>query len=132
MAKDALGHGSEAKGAHSDKVNRLPMFAHVPPVTFGKRATIPAVPFVPSHQIKLGQLVSAFAKSESGEGQVPQFMEENATDPDRISNVGEAIATGLADQRVDLSAWMHFVHFLGFLGAVAVITVLVQSVAEVL
>lgn len=130
--KDALGHGSEAKGVHSDKVNRLPMFAHNPPTTFGKRATIPSVPFVPSHQIKLGQLVSAFAKSESGEGQVPKFMEENATDPDRIANVGEAIATGLADQKVDLSAWMHFVHFLGFMGAIAVITVVVQCIGGLL
>jgi hypothetical protein len=129
MAKDALGHGSEGKGAHSDKVGRLPMFAHNPPATFGKRATIPS--FVPSHQIKLGQLVSAFAKSESGEGQVPKFIEENATDPDRISNVSEAIVSGLADQKVDMSAWMHFVHFLGFLGAVAVITVVVQAVIGV-
>jgi hypothetical protein len=119
MAKDALGHGSDGKGIHAGKFNSLPKA----PVVFGKRATIPPQPPV-THQSRIFSLLSDFAKSEAGSGKVPPTLEDSVNDPDRISDAAEAIASSIAEMKVDTSGLMHFLHFLAFLGGIAVIDVI--------
>lgn len=151
MAKDARGHGSERRSGMLD-VNGKGIIpnrpfregtAHqvsiaerhgiptdhlvtAPTRAFGARATPPSGGG-PAHQSRIRQLVSAFAKSESGEGKVPAFLEEVDKDPDTLSSVAEAYTSSLADHKIDGSSLIHFAHFLGFLGflgAVAVIDIL--------
>ena len=108
--KDALGHGSGG--------------------SFGKRATIPSLPPA-AHQSRIRQLVSTFAKSESGEGKVPDILQTaEQNEPDTIGNAAEAFIAGLSDHKIDASTLMHFAHFLGFLGACAVIDLVVLGLQK--
>ena len=100
--KDAFGHGSNP---------------------FGKRAIIP---MLPAHQSRIHQLVTSFAKSESGEGKVPPVLREVSHDPDVQADTLSTFGDVMREGHVGLHDLLHFAHFLGFLGAVAVITVIVQ------
>jgi hypothetical protein len=104
--RDAKGHGSDSQGG-------------------GKE---------PAHQSRISQLVSNFAKSNSGKGHIPKALEDfdiRGKDPAMAAMaILEGIA-GAAEGRVDVQALVHFAHFLGFLGALAVIDLLVLGISHV-
>jgi hypothetical protein len=127
MAKDALGHGSDGNGVHAGKFNSLPKA----PAVFGKRHTIPPQPPV-AHQSRIMGLLSDFSKSETGSGKVPPILEDSINDPDRLADAGEAVASSLAESKIDTSAFMHFLHFLAFLGGIAVIDVIGRCAIDLL
>lgn len=100
---------------------------------FGKRSAIPAGG--PAHQSRIRQLVTAFVKSDAGEGKVPHFMKEfdiREKDPSHIPNVIKDVASSLSEHHIGIHELMHFVHFLGFLGAVAVVDMVAQGVIHLI
>ncbi len=116
--KDAKGHGSDGRGAKRGNT----------------RGALPA------HQSSVDKLMRVgqqFLKSESGQGKIPPFIEENKShDPEQagrfIGEMAHKVHEGIVPLSDIPATLLHLAHFLGFLGAVAVADVLVQGVASVL
>jgi hypothetical protein len=110
MAKDAGGHGSDGRGSNP----RGDSIAHQSGID------------------KLTALGKSFAKSETGYGKSPKFLEDfdiRNKSAESIASVGRHLVESLADNKIDPHTLVHFAHFLGFLGAVAIGDVLAHGVA---
>ena len=77
---------------------------------------------------RVPNLVRAFAKDTSGEGKLPEFMEEPKTpDPESTGRLGAEVVGALAHHEVDPGILVHLVHFLAVLSSIAVIDILVRG-----
>lgn len=117
MAKDAKGHGSEARGTPQ-------MMAAWNRANAQHQSGVHQVGKTPGWGAVVADQARRFAKDQSGQGK--SLMHHMQTDPEKYQNAIESLVGGLHEGHIGPSTLMHLAHFVGFLASVAVVDVLIQ------